>query len=115
MGDISANFNRSEFACKCGCGSNQINPALIETLESIRRLIGNNPITITSGVRCEKHNKYCGGAKNSQHLLGTAADIKCDIKPKILADIINVNLNVGGLGVYPGFVHIDVRSIKARW
>lgn len=115
MGDLSANFSRSEFKCKCGCGADQIDPMLINALEAVRKAIGNNPISVLSGVRCESHNKYVGGAKNSQHLKGTAADIKCAIPAKILADIINVNLNVGGLGVYPGFVHIDVRSIKARW
>lgn len=34
------------------------------------------PIKVTSGYRCEALNKAVGGAKNSQHLYGMAADIK---------------------------------------
>lgn len=33
------------------------------------------PIVVSSGYRCEELNKAVGGAKNSQHLLGEAADI----------------------------------------
>lgn len=33
------------------------------------------PIVVSSGYRCEKLNKAVGGAKNSQHLFGEAADI----------------------------------------
>ena len=43
-------------------------------LEKIRRK-WNSPLIITSGYRCEKLNKLIGGAKNSQHLKGQAADI----------------------------------------
>lgn len=34
------------------------------------------PIIITSGYRCQKLNEAIGGAKNSQHTQGLAADIK---------------------------------------
>lgn len=34
------------------------------------------PIRITSGYRCERLNKRVGGAKNSDHQFGMAADIK---------------------------------------
>lgn len=45
----------------------------IEVLEPLRRRYGR--IIITSGYRCERLNKAVGGAKNSQHLRGEAADI----------------------------------------
>ena len=32
------------------------------------------PVIITSGYRCQQVNKLVGGANNSQHLLGCAAD-----------------------------------------
>jgi len=35
------------------------------------------PIIITSGFRSEAVNLKCGGAKNSNHLTGSAVDIKC--------------------------------------
>lgn len=48
---------------------------LIEKLlDPIRELWG-KPLRVTSGYRCKKLNKAVGGAKNSQHLRGEAADI----------------------------------------
>lgn len=43
-------------------------------LEPLRVKLG-KPITITSGYRCERDNAAIGGANNSQHVLGQAADI----------------------------------------
>ena len=43
-------------------------------LQPIRDKYG-KPIVVTSGFRCEKLNKAVGGVKNSQHVLGEAADI----------------------------------------
>lgn len=45
-----------------------------EILEPLREWM-NEPITISSGFRCPKLNKAVGGATNSQHLAGEAADI----------------------------------------
>lgn len=116
MGDLSKNFSRSEFACKCGCGADDIERGVVDLLERIREFVGNKLIHIHSGVRCYSHNKACGGAHNSQHLQMKAADISVvGIEPKELARLIEENLNVGGLGVYPGFVHIDIRTTRARW
>jgi zinc D-Ala-D-Ala carboxypeptidase len=44
-------------------------------LEPLREAIG-KPIKISSGYRCPRLNKAIGGAKNSQHLVGEAADIQ---------------------------------------
>lgn len=46
---------------------------LCSTLEEIRDLLG-VPILITSGYRSPKLNAAIGGAKNSQHVEGLAAD-----------------------------------------
>ena len=43
-------------------------------LQPIRELLG-SPIVVTSGYRCLKVNKLNKGAKNSQHLIGQAADL----------------------------------------
>lgn len=74
MGKLSENFDRHEFACKCGCGADEVSPKLIETLQTLRTLAG-VPITVTSGRRCPGHNAAVGGVANSQHLLGNAADV----------------------------------------
>jgi len=44
-------------------------------LEPLRVAVGKS-IHINSGYRCAKLNRAVGGAKNSQHVLGQAADLK---------------------------------------
>ena len=43
-------------------------------LDPVRSFYG-KPIYVNSGFRCESLNRVIGGAKNSQHLEGKAADI----------------------------------------
>ena len=76
MGDLTKNFNRSEFACKCGCGKNHIDMRIPEMCQSIRNAIG-VAVNVNSGVRCEKRNAAVGGVKDSFHTQGTAADLSC--------------------------------------
>jgi len=79
-------------------------------------------VSITgSGYRTYNHNKAVGGAKRSQHLTASAADINAqDYTPKQLHMIIELlidegKMKQGGLGLYNTFVHYDIRGIKARW
>lgn len=119
MGDLSAHFSREEFDCMCGCGAANVDQALIDGLEELRSLLA-APITITSGVRCKRHNANVGGSPKSQHVLGKAADItvrgytpeEIAAKAKMVSRFRN-----GGIGVYPSrwFVHLDVRNGRARW
>ena len=72
-------FKKSEFKCQCGgkyCSGYpaEMSPKLIDILEELRKYFG-KPITITSGLRCKKHNAEVGGVSNSQHQYGKAADI----------------------------------------
>ena len=46
----------------------------IMLLEPARLIVG--PIIINSGFRCETVNRKVGGVRNSQHLVGQAADIR---------------------------------------
>lgn len=48
---------------------------LANLLETIREIYG-NPIIINSGYRCPELNRLVGGSANSQHLTGSAADIR---------------------------------------
>lgn len=45
-----------------------------QMLEPARFMVG--PIIVSSGFRCEEVNRKVGGVRNSQHLIGQAADIR---------------------------------------
>ena len=108
MGDISPHFNRSEFACSCGCGYNTVDSMLLEGLEALRRHFA-SAIRVTSGARCASHNFDIGGAQRSQHKRGRAADIQVtDVSPEDVADYAeSLGLSVGR---YATFTHVDSRS-----
>lgn len=113
---VSKNFKVKEFACKDGSDPVFISPELVEVLQKIRDHF-NKPVTINSAYRTASHNKREGGAVYSQHLYGTAADIKVSgVSPKEVARYAETLLNGrGGIGIYPTFTHIDVRKDKSRW
>ena len=124
MGDLSKDFSRWEFACKCGCGLDDINPELVDVLQALRDWFKRR-ITVNSGCRCHVHNeavqkransKYISNSSRSQHMRGTAADIAVD---GISAAEISRHLDVRypakyGIGSYNTFTHIDVKRGKAR-
>lgn len=72
--DNVAHFTKSEFTCKCGCGFDNIDINLVRILEDIRSHFGDNPLIVTSGCRCAKHNRAVGGVQGSRHVYGKAAD-----------------------------------------
>lgn len=113
---ISYNFKVKEFACKDGSDVIFISPELIEILQKIRNHFG-KAVHINSGYRTPSYNKKVGGATYSQHLYGTAADIRINgVEPKDIADYAETLLkNTGGIGRYKNFVHVDVREKKSRW
>lgn len=117
MGDLSENFSRREFACKCGCGKDTVDVELLKYLEQIRSHFDAR-VTVTSGNRCASHNARAGGLPTSQHLVGRAADIVIsNIDPSIVSELAD-QLGVPGVGSYDTFTHIDTRSpsgVKARW
>ena len=71
---VSTNFKLNEFQCRCGCQQVKLSSELLERLQAMRTETG-RPIRVNSGYRCPSHNRTVGGATNSQHLHGTAADI----------------------------------------
>lgn len=118
MGTVSKNFSRSEFACKCGCGFDAVDPRLITGLQALRDL-ADRPITINSACRCETHNKHVGGASRSYHKQGKAADIViAGMKPAQMAALAEKipQFQKGAVIVYNknGFIHVDVRGKKYR-
>lgn len=78
LGTASRNFSFSEVACKCGgryadCRRIWTPRSVFASLEASRARVG-RAISVTSGCRCANHNKAVGGATNSMHLYGLAAD-----------------------------------------
>lgn len=73
---------------------------VLEILQPIRDKWG-RPIVVTSGFRSEAVNKAVGGARNSQHRLGEAADIKIGSKSqnKALFNFILDMVNKGEIKV----------------
>jgi len=123
---IGTYFDDYEFACKCerhGVDSSGhsvldhvIDKRLVDLLDAIRERIG-QPIEVLSGYRCPEHNAEVGGVSNSQHVLGTAADITYDgIDVDYLAQVAE-ECGADGIGCYyyQDFVHVDVRGYAARW
>jgi uncharacterized protein YcbK (DUF882 family) len=93
---------------------------LAKNLQVLRDYLGES-IHINSGYRTPSYNAKVGGKPNSYHMKAMAGDLTTKSKtPKQLAAIIEKliaekKMKQGGLGIYPGFVHYDVRGTKARW
>jgi uncharacterized protein YcbK (DUF882 family) len=113
---ISENFQRSEFECRCGCGFATVDVELIEILERLREYYG-KPISINSGCRCKIYNKSIGGASQSRHMEGIAADINIKgVEPsEVQSKLKQWYPNQYGIGCYNTFTHVDSRAKKARW
>lgn len=124
MGDLSKNISRYEVACKCGiCTKETIDFETLNIIQDACDHFGKElgmkrvVLTINSAHRCKNHNTYVGGAPNSKHLDGSAADIRIRyVEPKQLFDYLDSKYpDHLGLGLYKNFVHVDSRREKARW
>lgn len=110
QGQVTKNFNIKEFKCP-HCSKAYVVYELVRKLQILRDKIG-LPIRVTSGYRCKIYNQQVGGVKNSQHILGKAADVVCSntVKLRQLAgELFN------GIGYYNSFTHLDIRDKKAFW
>lgn len=117
------NFHVREFVCKCGeCNYRDMSNWLIDKLQDIRDMI-DAPVTITSGIRCEKYNDKVRGARHSMHLadvngVGHAADILTkSMDPVRLFMVVSKIFPIkdGGRGLYHSWVHIDDREGRMEW
>jgi uncharacterized protein YcbK (DUF882 family) len=120
---ITANFSMGEFNTRNAILTDSVKANIITLAKNLQVLRDEvkRPITISSGYRSPQHNASVGGAKNSRHILGDAADIKVQgMTPRQVADVIELLIKdgrmlEGGLGVYRTWVHYDTRGTKARW
>jgi uncharacterized protein YcbK (DUF882 family) len=114
----SAHLSWDELRCKDGT----VYPLLWRSTRAVElarafervRLVVGAPLRVTSGYRTEAHNRRRGGARFSQHVQGRALDL---LPPPGMIPLTLFNLirgvvkeaGIRGLGLYPTFVHIDVR------
>lgn len=122
---VSDNFRLSEFACQgeraggCDCHSTGalVDERLVRIVQTVREITG--PTTVTSAVRCDRHNARRGGHPRSFHRIGFAADItnatlRDDLEQwahrigEIAADVLGPGKGNVIWYKYRGFIHIDV-------
>ena len=77
-------FTREEFRCQCGgkyCNGFPAEPKeqLVRIADQLRRNLG-VPVSVISGLRCERWNAIQGGVANSQHMYGEAMDVRAQGK-----------------------------------
>ena len=113
--DVWNHFSPWEFKChclKCDVDGTMTNRVLLSKLNSIRSTLG-KPMLVTSGGRCDVHNKTVGGSPRSQHLKAQgfrAADIACQSSHDrriIVSKAISLGMTIG---IARDFIHLDVRD-----
>lgn len=130
MGDLTPNFSMREFRCAHWLlgPDEDLLVRLAANLQVIRDALG-APVVVVSGYRCPDCNRACGGARNSRHMVGDAADFRSpgwdveDLARVVLALIREGRISEGGVGVYwrgrktqlEPFLHYDCRGTPARW
>lgn len=100
-----------EMACLYDLIDNVLNP--------ICRTVGQ--LSINSGYRCEELNRLVGGVKNSQHMLGQAADIRCAVRGRDNQDYLDEveewmkrEKNFDQLIRYDTFIHVSYKKTNNR-
>lgn len=107
-------FTRQEFACKCGKYCNgypaQIQETVVRAAEQARMFF-DAPATVSSGLRCTRHNADVGGISNSRHLDGKAVDlcIQGQSATAVLAYVQTLPQIRYAYAIDGSFVHMDVQ------
>lgn len=92
------------------CGRMGVKPDAMDALQRLRSAL-RRPLRINSAYRCPEHNKAVGGAKNSQHLMGTAFDISTYNMGEVeRLELLDAAKEAGftGFGFYNSFLHVDI-------
>lgn len=116
----TAHFDFSEFTSHDGSGfgggnvgSAQVKEnvrRLMYKLEALRRKAGDRPVTINSGFRSVSYNASVGGASNSMHTYGVAADVVVSGLSTLSTYRIAETCGFSGLETYTvSWQHVDSR------
>lgn len=89
---------------------------LADLFEAFREWCGGEPLVVLSAYRTPKWNRHVGGATRSQHVQGRALDLTrrhwsiARLHKEARAFTRSLPHLVGGLGLYPTFIHLDTRE-----
>ena len=107
------NFKYEEFACRCGCGHNEMSVHTINALQRIRDKFP-FPIIVSSGYRCKDHPIEAKKLTPGPHNTGFAVDVVCSGTMALLLLSLAINSDeFDGFGVSQRgdmdqrFVHLD--------
>lgn len=99
-------FSIDEFRCSC-CDKEEMRESTLTMLDKAREIAG-VPFVITSGYRCEEHNRNVGGSPTSSHLYGWAVDIQAQgdrNRFAILQGLVKAGFT--RIGIAKNFIHAD--------
>ena len=98
----------NEVCCRCGCGLVP-QKSMLDKFDELRSTYGKS-IIITSGSRCEKHNKKIGGSKNSNHVKGLALDLmRTDaLEDFILKNLETLDIYIEDLAYTKNWIHFQI-------
>jgi len=127
MGDLSPNFSRREFACRCGCGVDAVSPNLIQALERMRAALNarqggstERGLTIRSGCRCPAWNTHEKGEADSAHLTDISKGEVCEAadlvapgsRARYQLSRAAMEAGIKRIGKGSDFIHVDVDPVK---
>lgn len=117
MSWIIGHFTSKGFACKCGCGLDKTSPGFLWKLNMARDYAG-FAFVVTSGCRCEQHNKDEGGSKKSDHLcLPTCEGVDIQVKGSWMRfKVVEAAFKAGFKRIFPAetFVHLGDRHTNPQ-
>jgi len=114
----TTNFRMEEFLCKhCGEGAMIVKFALLDALQRLRDRVL-LPMNVSCGYRCHIHNGDVGGAPDSAHIAGEAADI-WDLDGKLKLFCTPQILELCGLwaedyATTTDWIHLQIRPASSR-
>lgn len=131
---LTEHFSDVEFLCHDGTpvpsGLQENLNELAHLCQAIRNVIGSR-LRVVSGYRTPKWNRRVKGARDSAHVTAEAADLRlydgtaAQLHDAILGafergkgpttnpDDLLITARLGGLGIYPGWVHVDTRILTS--
>lgn len=106
-------LSSGEYACNCNyedCTHQLVSDKLLNKYAIVRKYYG-KPITITSGYRCQRHNKDSSGIKRSYHKIGAAIDLWAEDLKK-LEEICKLYFDVVILYEQQNFIHCQLGELN---